>query len=80
MNDIHIGLISGRHDSMRTNEGGEMDAYVWHGKLDPKDRLSQPGYIDKDALFWLNTFWEQLDLGNELKKVRLYLTDAITPM
>ncbi len=73
MKDIHIGLISGRHDSMRTSEGGEMDGYVWEGRI-ANNKLSNPHLLDIDAIIWLGENWESLDLGNEAKTFRLYLT------
>ena len=73
MNEIHLGLIAGRHDSMRTSEGGELDAYVWTGHI-PPDSIANPHILELDALTWLLKHGDKLDLSNESKPVSLYIT------
>ena len=72
-NEIHIGLMP-RHDSMKTNQGGEMEHYIWDMQRLPFHKISKPTELEVDAFTWLLNNGNKLGLDDTSKTIYLYLT------
>jgi len=72
-NEIHIGLMP-RHDSMTTNEGGEMAGYIWDLDRISYEKLAKPTELEIDAFTWLLGQGKKLGLDDTTKTIYLYLT------